>query len=112
MRTIARNGLIAGGLAVACVFVSVAPAEAETRFFPGVSCEGNGYTTTRTVANYDTSTIWKYGSTATDNQLFQNFTGVYQVHTNYSSFQRTSQARVYTGNDYDFYTSAKHLCDN
>jgi hypothetical protein len=90
------------------------PAQAESRNLLGVNCQGAGYTTTKTAAFYDYSKIGKYPSgDPSDLATFgPNEARVIQVHNNWTTYPRTTNAIVSTDIATDFYISAAHLCDN
>ena len=106
---------ILGGAAVLALSLTVAlPAQAETRNFAGVSREGNGYTTTKTRAFWDQSLIGKYptGSPSDSRTFGPNHTGAIEVHNNYTTYKRTTNAIVNTPVALEYYLSAAHKCDN
>lgn len=110
---LARQSALAGALAVAAVVLVAAPAHAEYRSYPGVNCEGYGYTTARTAAQWDQSSIGKYSSSAYDYQQWgPNYSGTVQVHNNFTSYHRTSVAVIQTTTQAEYYVSASHACDN
>jgi hypothetical protein len=100
--------------AVALSLTGALPAAAEVRNFPGVNCQGSGYTTAKTTAFWDYSSIGSYpsGSPADTASFGPNTSRAIQVHNNWTNYHRTSNAVIWTDINTDWYMSAAHLCDN